>query len=114
MSALYADSVTRVRADYVTDKYGNPSTTRDWQNATRTTVSGVSVQPDASSEDTGDRGTVVTGWRLFTPKGHDLDVLPTDRVEYEGMTLEVDGEIARYRVGGRVHHIEARLKKVDG
>lgn len=114
MSALYADAVTVVRADYVTDKYGNPTSVRDWVNATRTTVAGVSVQPDYSTETTGDRNTVITGWRLFTPKGRDIDLLPTDRVEFDGMTLEVDGEVGRFRVAGRVHHVEARLRRVVG
>jgi hypothetical protein len=44
----------------------------------------------------------------------DADILPTDRIEVYGMTLEVDGEIGRYRTGGRVHHVEVRLKKVTG
>jgi hypothetical protein len=42
----------------------------------------------------------------------DADILPTDRVEAYGMTLEVDGEVARFRLGGRVHHVEVRLKRV--
>lgn len=114
MSALYGDAVTILRAGYLVDAYGNPSSQRDWAHAVRTPVSGVSVQPDVSTEATGDRGTIVTGWRLFTPKGRDLDLLATDRVEFGGMTLEVDGEVARYRMGGRVHHVEARLKRVTG
>lgn len=114
MKPLFADTITVVRAEYVTDKYGNPTSERDWENATRSVVGGVSVQPDASTEATGDRGTIITGWRLFTPRGRDLDLLATDRVEFDGMTLEVDGEIGRYRMAGRVHHIEARLKKVTG
>lgn len=114
MSALFGDSVVRVRAGFLVDKYGNTTSVRDWPNATRTTVASVSVQPDASTEATGDRGSIVTGWRLITPKGRDLALLPTDRVEFDGMTLEVDGEIARYRLAGRIHHAEARLRKVDG
>ena len=112
--SLFGDSVVIVRAGYRVDKYGNESSERDWANAVRTPVTGVSVQPDVSEEETGDRRTVTTGWRLFTPMGRDLDLLPTDRVEYDGMTLEVDGEVARFRVGGRVHHVEARLKRVIG
>jgi len=114
VTALYGDTVTILRAGYLVDKYGNPTSQQDWANATRTPVSGVSVQPDVSTEATGDRGTITTGWRLFTPKGRDLDLLATDRVEFDGMALEVDGEIARYRVSGRVHHVEARLKRVTG
>lgn len=113
MSALFADTVALVRAPLVVDKYGNVTSQRDWAHATRTVYSGVSVQPDVSSEDTGDRFTVITGWQLRTPKGRDFPALPSDRVEYDGMTLEVDGEVGRYRMAGRVHHVELRLKRVS-
>ncbi|MGW6920846.1 hypothetical protein ACWGA9_06115 [Streptomyces sp. NPDC054950] len=114
MSALYADSVVLVRAPLKTDKYGNASTERDWTNAVRTPYSRLSVQPDSSSEATGDRPAVITGWRLLTEKGVDFPALPTDRVEYDGMTLAVDGMVGRFKVAGRVHHCEARLKMVSG
>lgn len=114
MSLLQADTVVIVRAPFKVDKYGNTSAVRDWANATRTTVARVSVQPDVSVEATGDRASVVTGWRLITGKGRDFPALPGDRIEYEGMTLEVDGEVGRFRMGSRVHHVEARLKRVTG
>lgn len=114
MSLLQADSVVIVRAPYLVDKYGNTTSQRDWANATRTTVARVSVQPDGSTEATGDRTSVVTGWRLITSKGRDFPALSGDRIEYDGMTLEVDGEVGRFRMGSRVHHVEARLKRVTG
>lgn len=114
MSLLQADTVTIVRAPYKVDKYGNTTTQRDWLNAIRTTVLGVSVQPDVSTEATGDRTSVVTGWRLITRKGRDFPALSGDRIEFDGMTLEVDGEVGRYRMGSRIHHVEARLKRVTG
>jgi hypothetical protein len=112
MSLLTADTATVVRAPYKTDKYGNTSTERDWSKAVRSPLVGVSFQPDSSTEPTGDRPFVVTGYRLITHRGMDADILPTDRVEAYGMTLEVDGEVARFRLGGRVHHVEVRLKRV--
>jgi hypothetical protein len=114
MSLLHGDTVIIVRAPYKVDKYGNTTTQRDWANATRTTVARVSVQPDSSAEATGDRTSVITGWRLFTSKGRDFPALPGDRIEFDGMTLEVDGEVGRYRMGSRVHHVEARLRRVVG
>jgi len=114
MSILTADSVVRVRAPYKVDKYGNPSTVRDWALAARTVVYGVSVQPDGSTEATGDRTAVITGWRLISERGRDVDLLRTDRIEFDGMTLEVDGKVGRLRMRGRVHHIEARLQEVTG
>lgn len=114
MSLLYPDTVTIVRAPYVVDKYGNTTNQRDWANATRTTVASVSVQPDGSAEEVGDRTSVVTGWRVITSKGRDLPALSGDRIEFDGMTLEVDGEVGRYRLGPRIHHAEARLRRVTG
>ena len=114
MSALTADSAVRKRAPFKLDKFGNPSGVRDWTAATSSPIERVSIQPDTSSEETGDRSPVVTGWRLISARGVDVDLLPSDRVVFDGLTLEVDGEVARYRMAGRVHHVEARLKRVTG
>ncbi|MFE3409452.1 hypothetical protein ACFXMT_14280 [Streptomyces mirabilis] len=114
MSILYGDTATLVRAPLKVDKYGNTTTERDWANATRTAFAGLSVQPDTSSEAEGDRPAVITGWLLKTQKGRDFPALPTDRVEWDGLTLSVDGEVGRYKLGGRLHHCEARLKRVSG
>lgn len=115
MSRHYGHTIVRVRAPLVADRYGNRK--RDWTAATRATVTGVNVQPAGSppqsDEDTTDRQTTITGWRLYTPQGMDVDLLETDRVEYEGMTLEVDGKVGRWRIDGRVHHVEAALREVD-
>ncbi|RPK50405.1 hypothetical protein [Streptomyces sp. ADI93-02] len=114
MSNMYSDSVTRLRAPLVTDRYGNQTTDRDWPNAVQTQFRGVNVQPDNSVESVGERTSVTTAWRLVGPKGRDFDVLRTDRLVYDGMTLEVDGEVARYRYAGRVHHVEIRMVRVSG
>lgn len=114
MSTLYGETVRLVRAPLKVDKYGNTTSERDWSAATRTEYTGLMVQPDASSEATGDRPTVITGWRLITTKGRDFPAVATDRVEWEGLTLQVDGKVGRFKVGGRLHHVEARLKEVTG
>ena len=114
MSLLYGETVTLVRAPFKVDKYGNTTSERDWSNAERWSYHGLMVQPDGSAEAVGDRPSVITGWRLITPKGRDFPALATDRVEWDGLTLELDGEVGRFRVSGRLHHIEARLKRVSG
>ncbi|URN11367.1 hypothetical protein LUW77_03495 [Streptomyces radiopugnans] len=115
MSRHYQHTIVRLRAAETTDRYGN--TKRDWSAPERLTVTGVNVQPAGvparSDEDTTDRQVTVTGWHLSTPKGVDLDLEETDRVEWEGLTLQVDGKVGRWRVAGRVHHVEAALKEVD-
>lgn len=113
MSLLYAQTVTIVRAGTVVDDYHNEKP--DWgAGATRTPVSGVNVQPSGrGTEDTDDRQVTVTGWRLYTPRGVDLDLLATDRIEFDGMTLQVVGKVARWPApGGGVHHVEADLREV--
>ncbi|WP_415956428.1 hypothetical protein [Streptomyces sp. 021-4] len=114
MSVHYRQTVVVVRAPFLVDRYGNTTSERDWANATRTTVRRVSVQPDTSTEDTGDRPVVVTGWRLVTRTRADIDLAPGDRVVALGRLLDVDGDVARWTLAGRHHHTEARLKEVTG
>lgn len=111
---IYAMTVTRLRAEATADKYGNPGAVRDWAHAQRTEFSGVAVQPQEQVETVGDRTALTTGWHLFTPPGMDMDLLPTDRIEYDGIVYEVDGEVARFGLAGRVHHIETRIVRVGG
>jgi hypothetical protein len=114
---MFNQSFTRLRAPLVEDRYKNRK--RDWDHAQHTLVTGVNIQPAGvpvrSEEDTTDRQTTVTAWNLQTPEGIDLDLLETDRIEYDGMTLEVDGKVGRWPdpFTGGVHHVEARLKEVD-
>lgn len=110
---LYLQSIVIVRSGTLTDEYGNERP--DWgSGATRTPVSGVNVQPSGGSlEDTDDKQITMTGWRLYSPRGVDLDLRETDRVEFDGMTLQVAGKVARWPApGGGVHHVEADLREV--
>lgn len=117
MSLLHTQGVVIVRAGEFTDRYGN--TKPDWgTGATRTPVSGVNVQPasspSSSDEHIDDRQTTVTRWDFFTDRGVDVDLLATDRVEFDGMKLRVDGKVGRWPApGGGVHHVEATLVEVD-
>lgn len=112
MSGLYTQTVDVLRAELVADRYGN--TAPDWSRTTRTTYRGVSVQPDSSTEGDGERQQVVTGWRLITQRGRDIDIRPGDRVEHAGRLLDTDGDVGRWEIAGRVHHVEVRLKEVTG
>lgn len=112
MSALTADTCVILRAPFKVDKYGNTTSERDWEAASRTPCSRLSIQPDGSSEATGERSTTITGWRLITDRGADFPALPGDRVEFADVVAEVDGEVGRFHVGRRLHHCEVRLKRV--
>lgn len=74
------------------DGYGNAEP--DWAGASRTTVAGCSVQPIVGAEETIGRETVVSRWELFAPDSAAL--LATDRVEWDGDTYDVDGEVQRW------------------
>ncbi|PWG13894.1 hypothetical protein DF268_08460 [Streptomyces sp. V2] len=117
MTLMFFQSVTRVRAPVTEDRYHNKK--RDWGSAQHAQIDGVNVQPAGapvrSEEGTDDRQTTVTSWVLQTPEGVDLDLLETDRIIFDGMTMEVDGKVARWPdpFGPGVHHAEARLKEID-
>ena len=113
MSVLAVQTVTVVRAPLAANRYGGQI--RDWANATRTDVEGVSVQPGPSTEDVRDRELLVGTWTLYGPRGRDIDLLATDRVQVDGMVLQVDGDPNRWPApGGGIHHVEAKLRQVTG
>lgn len=125
---FFHQTVTRVRAPVVKDRYNNAE--RDWDNADRTRLVGLSVLPMAGTESgagsdprraggSGHREQTITGWKVQSPPGVDLDLRPTDRVEladYGDVLCEVIGEIARFPDpwGRGVHHVEATIERVDG
>lgn len=111
---LFGDTIVIIRPAAGESPYGGARP--DWANATETTVTGVSVQPDTQAEaDDGTRQTTTSTWILRTPiGGGDLDLRPTDRVRHGGRVLEVDGDIARWPhpfQPGQVSKVEARLRK---
>ena len=43
------------------------------------------------------------------------DIRDTDRIEYEGVTYDIDGSVERWpSPTGRLAHIEARLVRTEG
>lgn len=116
MSLLFTDTIVIVRAATMTDRYGDD--VPDWDNATRTTVSGVSVQPLRSDEvSDGVRDSTNTTWTGRTPMdGGDLDILPADRVEYASRTLQVLGEPRRWPslLTDTVSKVEWTMREVVG
>jgi hypothetical protein len=112
VSVLYGQSVVIVRPGYGKDRYGNDKP--DWgDGAGRIPVDQVNVQPSGGSrEDTDDKQVTVTGWLLISAPGTMPDLRETDRVEFDGLVLEVTGKIGRWPVPEGVRHIEAQLKEV--
>ncbi|WP_262702047.1 MULTISPECIES: hypothetical protein [Streptomyces] len=117
---FFFDTVTRVRAGTRTDRGGN--TVPDWTTATRAPVDQLNIQPTgaapgASSEiQTPERDAVISGWRVQSEPGTWPDITAMDRIEWNGMTLEVDGEVGRWSdpLNGSPHHIEFTMKRATG
>lgn len=101
------DTITRLRAPLVSAGYGNQA--RDWTAATSTPFL-VHWSTKTVTETVGDEAKTSTRGKIFG--GPDLDLESTDRVLFDGVTYEVDGEVMNsYRVG-QLHHVRAMLRRV--
>ena len=114
---MFFDTVVRVRAGTRVDRGGN--TVPDWSPGavSRLTVDRLNVQPDTQSETADEqRNAVVTGWRVQSEPGTAPDIRAVDRIEWDELLLEVDGEVARWTdpLDGSPHHIEFRMRRVTG
>lgn len=114
---FFFDSVVRVRAGTKTDRGGN--TVLDWSPSavSRATVGGLNIQPASQMESTDPtRTAVVTGWRVQSEPGTAPDIRAADRLEWRGLTLEVDGEVGEWPdpLTGQPHHIEFTMKRSTG
>ncbi len=110
------DQVTILQAETAVteDSHGNPIV--DWSAAVGVTVS-AAVSPvtrmSAALEDTVGQDTVVS--RMLLVVGSDVQATYQDRVVWRGDTYEVDGEVDLHTDrGGRPHHLEAFLRRVQG
>lgn len=112
--SIGGQTVTRLRAPLVVDvRYGGEH--RDWPNAARLDIRGVSVQPHApTAEVDAGREYAETFARLFAPAGTDL--VASDRVIVGGaLTWELDGDAELWcDETGRPDHVEAILKRRTG
>lgn len=114
---FFFDSLVRARAGTRTDRGGN--TVADWSEdqVTRLTVDQLNIQPTSQTEATdATRTAVVTGWRVQSEEGTRPDITAVDRLEWRGMTLEVQGEVAEWPdpITGEVHHIEFTMTRATG
>ena len=107
------ETVTRLRAPLVADRYGN--LVPDWSNPDRLDIPDCGVAPRTSDEETeqGRQG-VVVGIAVYAPP--DADILPSDRLEVRGSVYEVVGEVAVWRSPFTGWHpgIVVNLRRVEG
>jgi hypothetical protein len=108
-STLLVHDVTIVTPGTTTNGYGD--TVKDWDAATETTAKGW-VSQRSASEDLDHRNAEVSTWVLFVDP--DVAVTADDRVEWEGLTFEVDGPVLPAHTPRGRHHLEVPLRLVDG
>ena len=113
MPLIYSQTITRLRAPRFRDDAGSLQPTRDFANATTVTIPNVSVQP-VMTDETRDNGGVliIDEWKIFGPRGVDLDLTNGDRVLWDGRTLDVIGEPQAWPalLGPGFHHSEVTCK----
>lgn len=113
---FHHETVTRLRAPLVDDRYGDKI--RDWNNADALTIENCRIIPElvASDRDPSgrvDREVVVDRWLLFAPSG--VDILATDHIRWDNDEYVIEGEVLRWpSPSGRLSHIEAHLMQVEG
>lgn len=107
LTSLLADEVTRLRAPLTSAGYGNQA--RDWSApASATYPARVSVV--SSTEDVSGEPRTVTRWKCTV--GPDADLAATDRIEWDSLVYEVDGDVERHKSPRGLHHQTVILKRV--
>lgn len=108
-----SDLVEVIRPAKILDEYN--SDVVDWSNSSVVAEGRASIQDFLATEDDTDRQTVTEGLRLISDDPALFDVItPDDRIRYIGTDYEVDAPIQKWRLFGRIHHIEVYLKRVVG
>lgn len=110
LTRLLVHTVTIRRPGTTTDRYG--ATVKDWATATDTDVDGWVAQTSAIEVNDLGREGEHSDWTLVVPV--DTDLLAGDRVIWNDTTFEVDGPPNRAWTPRGEHHVEARLKLVEG
>lgn len=109
MRQRYAESLDILNAP-LTEGYGGQET-RDWaqQTSVRTPAQ---VYPESRGLENTDRTELtVTRWRVHIPAGEPVD--EASRLLWEGLLLEVEGEVELHKLRGRAHHLELTAKRTE-
>lgn len=117
-SHLLTDTADILRAPVVVNEFGQQ--TRDWDNPATVATIACSIQPATSTEDTVDRQTTRTEWRLYSQDPAAFTIEATDRISWAGsiFDVEVSSAMAPWRAGFGVpatdHHVELTLLAITG
>jgi hypothetical protein len=81
-------SITILRAGTTTDSHNDG--VPDWDTPSSTIISNCYVEQGTTDEQLINRDTVEILWTVYAPPG--IDVLATDRIVFEGITYDIDGQ----------------------
>jgi hypothetical protein len=114
---MFNQAAVRIRAGVKTDRGGN--TIPDWSPTAvdRLTVTGLNIQPASQAERADEeRDTAITGYRVQSTEGTAPDIKATDRIEWNGQTFAIDGEVALWPdlFTDTAHHIEFVMVRATG
>lgn len=87
--SFWKDEATVLRAPLITK---NGMEKRDWENAASHIIKNVKVTAQATSREFGDRVTQATDRRTLRAN-YEADIVPGDRIIWNGDTYEIDGEV---------------------
>lgn len=110
LTSLLVHDITVVRAGAATDRYG--AAEKNWDAATETDIKGWVTQISGIEDRTDGREAQVGTWVLYALDT--ADILGGDRVVWGSYTFEVDGPPNRAWTPRGEHHVEARLRLVEG
>lgn len=109
--SFWKDQVTVLRAPLITK---NGMEKRDWENAVPHIIKNVQVTAQATSREFGDRVTQVTDRRTLRAT-YEADIVPGDRIIWNGDTYEIDGEVFHtVSPTGRVSSTRCTLVRWEG
>lgn len=109
LQRMLCQQVTILTPAAATDRYGNVAA--DWSNASSRQVMAW-VNQTGSTEDLINRDSTTTVGICYLPPGD--PIAATDRIQVNGRTFQVDGQPNTADTPRGVHHIEVRLRDVEG
>ena len=104
------DTVTRIRPG---TKDSRGSTIPDWTKASTLTIEGCSMQPASTSLSEDGRVLGISDiYTLFAPP--DADIEAGDRIEFDGRTYAVEGDVRIQPAAHRLQHKQISLRRYHG
>lgn len=110
LPSFCTQEVERIRPS---TKESRGSTILDWSKTSNLTINGCSMQPASTTLSEDGRVLGISDlYTLFAPA--DADIEAGDRIEFEGKTYTVVGDVRVQPAASRLQHIEISLRRYHG